>query len=126
MSVPTQIAHDLALVCERYMVYQLQVKCVDIIVTSLASAVDLWRALELASSLQLPPPPESDPSRLPPAETLRRAATRLLCSSTELAELAAAEEFACFADEIVPRLHNALEARLRLLHKARQFTRTEE
>jgi len=109
--VPTQLASALLLACERYMVYPLQLECAAVLVRTL-HVDNLWEILEVAASLQLPPPPEQPPEQPSPAELVRDAAVYFMCECPTLPALVAADEFAGCAEEMVPRIHDVLHARL--------------
>ena len=115
--VPPHLAAALLLACERYMVYPLQLDCATVLVQTFAPD-QLWELLSVASSLHLPPPPEPPPDQPRPAEVLRDAAVHFLCESPNLPALVAADEFARFAEEIVPRVHEVLQARLAYMRAA--------
>ena len=109
--VPPHLAAPLLLATERYMVYPLQLECAHALVAEADFGPDeLWQALGIAASLQLPPPPEQPPELPSPAEVLRDAATRYVCDAAAAARpslqaLVAADEFVAYASDLVPRLH---------------------
>ena len=96
------------------MVYPLQLECASVLVQTFAPE-QLWELLEVGASLHLPPPPEQPPDVPRPADVLRDAAVHFLCESPNLPALVAADEFASFADSLVPRLHEILQTRLLFL-----------
>ena len=100
------------------MVYPLQLDCAHVLVTTIYGPEQLWELLGVAGSLHLPPPADAPVDAPRPAEVLRDAAVHYLCEAAELPALAAADEFASFADEIVPRMHDVLLARLIFLKGA--------
>ena len=122
--VPPHLASALLLACERYICYPLQLECALVMVQSL-SADTLWEMLSVGAALQLPPPTEeqqggaapdledSEPGvARSPVEVLRDAVVRFFCESGELPRLAGADEFAMFAEDLVPRLHEVVRARM--------------
>ena len=56
-----------------------------------------------------------------PAEVLRDAAVRFMCESSDLPSLVGASEFASFSEELVPRIHEAVHARLVGMRNAASF-----
>ena len=115
--VPPHLASEVLLACERWMCYPLQLECAHLMVQSLC-AETLWETLSVSTALQLPPPPidalsaESQEPTDGPADVLRDAAVVFLCESVDLPSLVGASEFAAFSEELVPRIHEVLHARL--------------
>ena len=127
-TVPPELAADLALACEQYMVYPLQLHAVATLLDHLTH-VSLWGALSVAASLQLslppqpqpqPPlqwpaaagapaaaPPADGPLQYTPSQHLYDGIAEFLCRRSrrdDLLRVMGADEFVAFAPELVPRV----------------------
>ena len=115
VDVPPHLAAPLLLAAERYMVYPLQLECAHTLVQQALNNDNLWEMLSVAASLSLPAPPEQPPEPSP-SEVLRDAAVQFLCDGgADLPRMVGADEFVGFAEELIPRIHELLHARLTFL-----------
>ena len=115
VDVPPHLAAPLLLAAERYMVYPLQLECAHTLVQQALNNDNLWEMLSVAASLSLPAPPEQPPEPSP-SEVLRDAAVQFLCDGgADLPRMVGADEFVSFAEELIPRIHELLHARLTFL-----------
>lgn len=114
VDVPAHLALPLLLACEQYLVHPLQLQCARMVAQNVCTET-LWDTLAVAASLQLPPPADAPAEQPTPAEVLREAAASFVCLSASLPELAGADSFAAFRDEVVPRMHDLLHAKLQQL-----------